>query len=134
MNAKRQFLQTAVRGAAALFASSAVGHSSLNRVWSGQAVSTAPSPLGPSNTAVDSVYREINKLYEKKHRFSNALAAPDADLLNLGSVTPSWRAIKTMQRNDDRESLISALYKKIEALTVNPLQAIGQEIKKAVLE
>lgn len=80
------------------------------------------------------MYREINKLYEKQHRFSNALAAPDADLLNLGSVTPSWRAIKTMQRNDDRESLISALYKKIEALTVNPLQAIGQEIKKAVLE
>lgn len=47
MNAKRQFLQTAVRGAAALFASSAVGHSSLNRVWSGQAVSTAPSPPRP---------------------------------------------------------------------------------------
>lgn len=144
---RREFLKTVARGAAAMFVAGD-GIARMGQVNKSNIDAWANAKLGGGIAAaephsypkdiqippgVQELWREHDQIESRKWRMRSAYRDPDTDLMTLGSVTPAWRAVRTVQRNEERENLLSALKRKIEALMTNPIERVGQEIKKAVL-
>ena len=137
---RREFIKTVVRGAAALFVAAPRGRGGVEPSartyigggdpgYYGNTLNAAPT-LTPE---IQSLFDQQNSIHTEPYRYKRAAAEPDFDLLNLGSVSPSWRAIKTLERERERLSFTEAIQQKINALFRNPLHEIGQAIKREVM-
>jgi hypothetical protein len=58
------------------------------------------------------------------------MRSPDPAFLMLGSVSPTWRAIKTMERANARADIIANLHRKIDAWFKDPVRMAEMQAKK----
>lgn len=130
MNVRRHFLKTAVRGAAALFASDAaakMGSPNVGFVSPGRDYPAVDYPAVRLDPNQELISRAENAFWRKQSRLrrvENSRHYQDLDLTVLGSTSPGWKASRQAAREEQRQTIIDKFNDKIRALREKPTQKI----------